>query len=322
MSNQPAVLNEIAIFQVNLSIWGGDSTLDEPDIKLGINGELPPKKLAKLGRKNIIDPKHLSAFTALRQQLRRYMESLCMRFLDGYAASLKDVDAITAYLEDTALKLDDLKRNLLANYDRWVDEWASKPENKGYENAIKSSKVPLKTVEKSLSLNFQAYQINPVNADHAKKLNGMANGLGQDLIDEIVLSANDFYDKYLRGKDSVKSTTIKTLQAIHAKAKSLAFLRSDIKYVISVLEDALAGYNNAPGTVTGTGFHKILSAVLILCSEDKILQKKISTNDETQTGLDTSVIQLNLPGDDELDEIFCNYMQDVSDNTRLARMGS
>lgn len=322
MSNQPAVLNEIAIFQVNLSIWGGDSTLDEPDIKLGANGELPPKKLANLGRKKIIDPRHLAAFSALRQQTRRYMESLCMRFLDGYAASLKDVDAITAYLEEIALKLDDLKRNLLANYDRWVDEWATHPDNVGYEIAVKSSKVPLKTVEKAISFNYQAYQINPVNADQAKKLNGMANGLGQDLIDEIVVSANDFYDKYLRGKDSVKSTTLKTLQAIQVKAKSLAFLRSDIKYVISVLDDAIAGYNNAPGTVTGTGFHKILSAVLILCSEDKILQKKLSANDETKNGLDTSNIQLNLPGDDELDEIFCNYMQHVSDNTRLARIGS
>lgn len=296
------VISSLVVFTFKLSIWGGDTTLDKPDIKIGRGGELPPEHLATLGRKNIIDSAHLACFGALKQQTRRYLESISMGFCGGRAASLEEFDNITNYLEDVKLKYEDLRRNFLANYDRWVAEWAENPINAGYKSAILSSKVPLRTVEKALTFSYLAYRIVPANENHANELNEMASGLGADLIKEIVEGSNKFFNDYLKGKSKLNVQTLKTLQAIHKKAKSLSFLRSDVRTAVKYLESAMDGYKGCLSALTGENFNKVMSAVLILCSENNFLDSEGVEQDEETVIAPVKVSSL-LPTDDDLDAL-------------------
>ena len=93
-------LDQLAILQIDFDIWSGQVKLDDPDIKLGVGGEIPPKQLVDLGRKNVIDKAHLKPFNRLKTSARRLCLRHGMPFMNGFAVPLDRIDEISAGLEE------------------------------------------------------------------------------------------------------------------------------------------------------------------------------------------------------------------------------
>jgi len=324
-------LDKLAIVQIDFDIWSGQVKLDDPDIKLGSGGELPPKDLVELGRKYVIGREHLKPFSRLKTKARRLCLSRGMTFMNGFAVPIDRIDQICTELDKIADEMSHLKTNFLSNYDQWIQDWQAK--NPGYAQAIRSGVLTKDIVKKRIGFDYQVFQVNPVSETESNKLNSMASGLAGELMDEIVSEASEFFHKSLKGKDSCSLITQKTLKRIRDKVDGLSFLDSRFFSVVKLLNQTITGYP-ATGPVKGEQFYKILSAALILSAHDKIKDYAsgvvdvdsmansfmLDGQDDTQTpllvpdnvvSLDTveqhSSQEVELPGDDDIDSFFQNH---------------
>jgi len=261
-------LDKLAILQIDFDIWSGQVKLDDPDLKLGVGGKLPPKDLVELGRKYVINKEHLKPFNRLKTKARRLCLSRGMPFMNGFAVPIQTIDQISAELDKIADEMCDLKAFFLTNYNQWINEWETK--NPEYAQAIRAGALSKAVVEKRIGFDYQVFQVNPINETQSKKLNSMASGLAGELMSEIVDEANNFFHSSLKGKESCQLSTQKTLKRICDKVDGLSFLDSRFLSVVSLLNKTISGYAGFGKIVNGEQFYKVLSATLILSSESKI----------------------------------------------------
>lgn len=261
-------LEKLAILQLDFDIWSGQVKLDDPDLKLGAGGSLPPKMLASLGRKSVISSEHLKPFNRLKTRARRICTAQGMPFMNGFAIPLTKVDEIVLKLDAISDEMNDLKDNFLSNYDKWVEEWINKyPE---YSQAVRAGALPKAKVAERIDFDFQIYKVNPVTEAESKKLKVKADGLADQLLDEVVDRANLFFSKCIQNKETCQSNTQKTLLSIREKVDGLSFLDSRFTSIVELLDKTLSGYAAVGKVVKGEQFYKILSTTLILSSRSKI----------------------------------------------------
>lgn len=262
-------LDRLAILRLDFNIWSGQVKLDDPDIKLGEGGKLPPKDLVELGRKAVIDKDHLRPFHRMKTRARRLCLSHGMPFLNGFAIPLGRIDTISCELDKVAAEMRDLKAAFLDSYDDSINDWVLK--NPEYAQAIRAGVQPRAVVERRIDFGYQVYQIAPVNQEEARKLNDLADGLVDDLLKEIVEEANAFFHNALKGRDGCQLATRNTLLRLSDKVEGLSFLDRRFLSVVDILRQALSGYAGASGKlIQGEPFYRIFSAVLVLSSRDKI----------------------------------------------------
>jgi len=265
-------LSHMAILQVDFDIWSGQVKLDDPDIKLGIGGELPPKDLVDLGRKYVIDKKHLKGFHRLNSQARRLCLAHGMSFMGGYAVPLDSIDSLSKELNEIAAEMNSLKAEFISNYDQWAYDWEKEWSMKDadYATAIRSGKLSKAVVEKRIGFEYQIFQVNPVNSTEAGKINSKASGLTDQLLDEVIEESITFFMKNLKGRSSCRSSTKKTLQRIVYKVEGLSFLDRRFLSIAGLLKNMIAAYPLDGKAAVGEAFQRIFSAVLVLSSKDNI----------------------------------------------------
>lgn len=329
--SQISHLDRLAILQVDFDIWSGQTKLDDPDVKIGVGGELPPKEFASLGQKFLIDKKHLLPFNRLKTEARRLCLAIGMPFMNGFAVPLDKIDGVCAELDKIAQEMDSLKVDFVDKYPQYVNEWLIK--NPDYADAIREGTLPKEVVENRIGFDYQVFQVNPVNDAQSKKLNSMASGLSDVLMDEIVDEANKFFHSNLKGRDTVGTTTKKTLKRLLDKVEGLSFLDSRFLKVVELLNNTLNGYVGFGKVVHGEPFYKILSATLILSSKDKINEyaegtinigpvgatshgfsiasTSVASNTldlfDDQPIQDNQVMPVSLPDDDDIDAFFSSF---------------
>ena len=263
-------LGKLAIIQIDFDIWSGQVKLEGLDLKLGKGGELPSKKLVELGRKNVINRKHLNPFHRLKTQARRLLASHGLPFMSGFAVPLTAVDDVITHLDEISTQMDDLIDNFTTNYDGWVDNWvATNPE---YSSVIRAGALTKDKVRSRLGFEYQVFQVDPVNDRESKKLDKQAAGLSTKLIDEVVKDANEFFANCIDNRDSCHANTCKTLKRMRDKVNGLSFLDNRFIHIVNLLDKGLEAYSQSNGKVAGAPFYKILATTLILSSQDKIEQ--------------------------------------------------
>jgi len=332
-------LKELAVFQIDFDIWSGQVKLEDPDIKLGIGGEIPPKDLVDLGRKKVISSIHLRPFSRLKSKARRLCLAHGMLFMNGFVIPLNKIDSICSDLDKIAVEMKDIKAHFLDNYDQWISDWMNK--NPEYASAIGGGVLPKAVVEKRMGFDYQVFQVNPVNEVQSNKLNTMAGGLAGDLMDEIVSDADKFFHSSLKGKDRCQVNTQKTLKGLLDKVDGLSFLDRRFLTVVELLNNCITDYAGVGKSISGEPFYRVLSAILILSSRDKIeeyasgklninematnfiaagsddflLEDDIKTENVEDTNIslpdvliDKSLPDLVLPDEDDIDQYFQNHV--------------
>jgi hypothetical protein len=164
--------------------------------------------------------------------------------------------------------MDELKADFMSNYDLYIDQWQAV--NSEYSDAITKGVLPAWVIEKRFGFSFSVFQVDPVNQSESQKLQNMASGLSGELMTEILKESDDFFHKNLKGKDQCQVNTRKTLSRIRDKVEGLSFLDNRFLSIVNLLDITIKGYPNSGKVVRGEQFYRILSAVLILSSNEKI----------------------------------------------------
>lgn len=266
MTVDKALLQELVVVNADYDIWSGQVRLEDKDIKLGEGGELPPDRVAQLGNKTICDPASLKVFRSLRGATRRMLEGYGLPFLTGWAVPRAKLSEILGKLETARITFEQEKQAFLGNYDSSIQNWIAN--NVGYEEAIRNGVLDRNSVEKRLDFNYQVFHIQPVSGEPnaEKRLADQTRGLAGQLFREIETEADEFYQKYLRGKAEISVRTRKRLECLADKVDGLSFLNRAFEPVVRLLRETVDGYDQHAdhGPIGAPFFFQIHSVVTIL----------------------------------------------------------
>jgi hypothetical protein len=127
--------------------------------------------------------------------------------------------------------------------------------------------------EKRIGFEYQVFAIAPTrDEENAKRLSQKVEGLGDDLMSEIVKEANTFYTERLAGCEQCAVSTKQTLKNIRDKDDGLSFLNSAFAPLVKLLDQTLDIYvQHAEGrNIRAPYFYQIVAATLIMCERKRI----------------------------------------------------
>lgn len=285
------ILDQVAIFDVDFDIWTGRTRLTATDIKLGEGGSIPPADLATLGSKNVCDPKLLRAFSAIKQRMTRYMESIGMRFMNGYAVPMTRVDEVSRelnVLQDEFYRARDL---FLASYQNAVEEWCDS--NPSWSDIIRDGLTKREVVAERLGMRWEVFQISSgdLQSSGTNGVENKAKRLGGDLLKEVMDTAIELYATHLSKPVLYVSFRVrKPLKLMRDKLDGLSFLDHRFSTLVKMIDEALAFLPEASKEpVHGEGYYRISAVVQILSDELKLEQYVLGVTSimDVETALQT-----------------------------------
>lgn len=266
------VLDQMAIFHVDFDIWTGKARLTAKDLRLGSDGEIPPASLATLGSKNICDPKLLRAFGAIKQRMARYMESVGLRFMNGYAVPLSRLDEVSKELNALRDEFYRARDAFLHSYDTAVNDWCSA--NPEWADIIRDGVMSRDRVADRLGMTWEAFQITngDVQASGTHGVENKARRLGGDLLQEVIETASEAYSTHLAKPSLHVSFRVrKPLKVMRDKMDGLSFLDGRFKSLVQLMDEALRFLpEDSKEPVEGEGYFRISAVIQILSDEDKV----------------------------------------------------
>lgn len=272
METASKILQELVVVHADYDVWSGEVRLAEADIKLGVGGELPPDRVAKLGSKSICDPRALKVFRSLKGATRRMLQGYGLPFLTGWAIPRARLGEVLQRLDADRQKFNQAKQAFLGGYEASIEAWIAA--NPGYEQAIRSAVLEREDVARRLDFTYQVFHIQPVSGEPAaeQRLTEQASGLAGALLREIEQDAQVFYERYLRGRAEVRAYTRRSLLSLAAKVDGLSFLSSLFGPLVALLRDTARGYaqHAVHGRIGAPFFFQIHSAVLILMDAQRM----------------------------------------------------
>lgn len=277
-------LERLAVIILNFRIWTGETILKEEDIRLGKGGELPPKTLASLGRKALINKERLTPFHTIRQRARRLIESRGVPFLGRYALDTACFKEIKPELDGLVDEFKFEIQKLVGEYDREIESWIR--ENPEYATSIKRDQLTAQAVEGRFHAGFTVNRVVPIDGEE-QCLEEEVDGLYGTLISKINIEAKAYLKNSLAGVNSLTQRVRGTINSINEKLRSLAFLDSRISKLQQLIECELAILPPS-GTIAGNDFWRIYALMSILA--DKNMVEKVVSN---QTPLDVIAAKLS-----------------------------
>jgi len=259
-------LDRIAVVTADFTIWTGEKVLLEEDFLLGEGGKLPPKSLAKPGRKAVVDPATLSLFHMLKGQALRLLKSKGVSFLGGIALEVEEFRNMKSELDQIVSDFLDARERFCIGYQANVETWAKA--NIGYTEGILRDAPTVGEVRRKLDAGYTVCQVKALGGDE-ESVNRQINGLYSTLIRDISQEAKEYRKRSLEGKDEISQHACNVLQRIMEKCRSLSFLNGRIVQLVRLLENVRATLPKK-GYMRGQDFLRVFSTMSILSSPSTI----------------------------------------------------
>ncbi|NLC22085.1 MAG: DUF3150 domain-containing protein [Halomonadaceae bacterium] len=258
------VLDKIALVNLDVHTWSGRKKLRPEDIK----GHVPPKKLASLGSKRIVDPKSVATFETLKRRAERLLGSVGIRLMGTYAVPLDRAEELVAELSSIREEFNTKKSLFLQSYDQSVEAWITEQEEWG--SIIRSAITPVAEVRNQLSFGWQVFHVQPTSIDDSG-LDDQIGGMAGQLFSEISREASRCFEDSFLMKLKVGQRALRPLRSIQEKLKGLSFLDGRAFAVSEFLDETL---NSIPkvGSIEGEPLNKLFGLLVVLSSTSKIAE--------------------------------------------------
>lgn len=264
-------LGDIAVINLDVSIWSGQTALKPADLELGQGAQLPPETVALLGSKRICSREDLRIFKTLKERARRHVAEHGLPFVGGYAVPVARIPLITSVLDEVMADFEKAKAKFLDNYETAIESWIA--DNPAYEALIRSGIKPKATVAERITSGYQVFQLSPV-AGAETSLASASDGLAGELVNEVRKEAKAFYEKHLKSdQGQVDGRSYATWPPLVKKVQGLTFLDARFDALEKLLVETgncyPLGAKGSRSRVIGADYHQLRANVLIL-STDRI----------------------------------------------------
>lgn len=263
-------LDGLSVVAIDLDIWSGQTKLEDLDLSLQENYN---QEVVKLGNKRLVSRQVLRPFDRIKSAVRRQMLRRGVPFLTGYAIPASQLEDCIKEIEKLKIEFDNAVSDFVSDYDKNLEAWIS--QNPQDESAIRRGALPLKAVTKRFGFTWDAFAVQSVEHEQAKKnLDGTTGQLGSKLISSVQDAALDFWNRNLRGRSSVGITCHLTLREMKSKLDGLSFLDARTKPLIAlldrVIDEAARPESKCGRQYVEPFFSQLTSAVLILADNNRM----------------------------------------------------
>jgi len=276
------IFNNVELVHLDIKIWGGERNLERGDFDPSVIPDLPDEKVATLGRKKLIDTKHLKPMSTFRHQAHLLLEKEGVRFMGGYAIPDEAVRRVSLQLsslcDEFALTLD----QFISRYDELVDQWAS--ENPDFANVILESKIPAGIVRSRCKANFAIYRVASSNSDPSGSLQEHGSGLMDKVLQDAFASLQVYVEKVDEGlkrgwDNSFRCTVRSSIKAVAEKLRRFAFSDTTGGFLpfAAMLEDAVQG----DGKIEGPDYKRLERLLAGLNSYPVFFRKVVSVSGQS-----------------------------------------
>ncbi|UZE97264.1 DUF3150 domain-containing protein [Alkalimarinus alittae] len=226
------------LVHLKIRCWSGEKKASrDHDIKLGLNGELPPQKLLDLGRKKIFPPKAFDPLARERKAAERACLSIGTRFMGGYAIPDEDVDEIVIKLDSIKEKFRLALADFLSDFDRNKEDWLS--DNVEFAHIIRDQVPDREAVEKSFDFSFTLYKMQPVEGFEPD-----ADDVANQVLHEIGMTCKEMSNRLLDRKTAISGKKLK--EQVEPLIKKLDTLSFGNGRILKVLNEFRALHNSVP----------------------------------------------------------------------------
>lgn len=275
-TNQSVVSNfeALSLFFFDFDVWSAQRSVSVEDLKTkGITeDQLPPQRLATLGRKQFIDTSSLKPFTKLRTRARRIVEQFALPVRGGWLLPQSKIDSVYAEFDKIRIEFEMELDQFLASYKDLIA--AQKDEFPEWAHMIDANAPDVNFVRSRFNVEYEDFKIEPGVEGRAITT---IDSLGNKLLDEIVQKAMEFWKKFCQPERlELAATTAKTITGWKDKVEGLAFISSEnFDPVVELLNKALKTYeiaklHNAKAALNGDDFVTVKAVLAILMSPAKL----------------------------------------------------
>lgn len=270
-------LENIIVLNLVVTLWSARRKLKLEDLKVAGN-QLPPEDLASLGSKKICDPEKLKVFNTLKSRATRYLDTIGVRFLGGWAIPAARAQEVADTIEVIKDDFYTERAAFLDEYDLVVTDWINKhPE---WTEIIAKAVIPVSEVERKMSFGWQAYMVTgaPAEGDNSALVKGLeeqVSSLGGTLFQEISSLAREVWEESYQGKEKVTRRALRPLRTMADKLRGLSFLDPRALPIVESIEKVVASMPERVkkgDCIQGTDLMALNGLLLILCDPEKIVE--------------------------------------------------
>lgn len=258
------VLEQVALINLDVHTWSGRKKLRPEDIK----GNVPPKKLASLGSKRIVDPKKVATFESLKRRAERLLGSVGIRMMGTYAVPVDRVKELIVGITDIRNEFEKEKASFLSSYHTSVEAWIA--EQAEWGEIIRSAITPVADIRSQLSFGWQVFHVQPTGLDDTG-LEQEIGGMAGQLFNEISREAARIFEESFLMKTKIGQRALRPIRSIQEKLKGLSFLDGRASALSDFLDTTLAGVPKV-GSIEGEHLNKLFGLLIVLSSPAKVAQ--------------------------------------------------
>lgn len=303
-----ALDTSMAIVQPTIKIWTGKVQLKETDFPEEVRNNLPPKTLASLGSKYLVDPELIRKLTALRTGVDNVLIQHGIRFLKGVLIPNTLIPKIVSFLDDQAHEFKNCVEQFLNSYDNECRKWAQQfPE---FEQALLNSCPNVSQITEKFDFSYQVFTIRSCETKGgydttAELIKKIPNTASKEAAEQIkTLLAETF-------KDSVKLTkrSLRPLLKAVDRLKHLALLNPDLTRSAHLLEQTAqdletSDYGDFAHLSVQNRLHHTLETIIATAPLLPDSNSEPTQSEQVQPTPEPTQSEPKLTSQDILDELF------------------
>lgn len=227
------------LVHLKIRAWSGQKKASrDQDIKLGIDGKMPPKTLLDLGNKKIFMPKALDPMDRLRKSAERACGGIGTRFMGGYAVPDGKVDELVAQLEVIQEKYQKEVLEFLNNFEINRDAWLDEDEVSEYAHIIRHQIPDKDRVSRAFNFEFKLYKLDPIPGYEPEE-----SEIANQVLHEVGMTCKELSKRMLDRKTAISGNKLcEQLDPLIDKLDALSFGNGRLLKVLSefqALQDAI-----------------------------------------------------------------------------------
>lgn len=304
--NNYDVLHNVALFDLQISVWSGRNKLSADDLKnlgMGRLVEDVPADVVNLGSKRIFPQEILRTFASLKYYAEKKLREHGFRSYSAFVVPRSCVDEIVHELEQLRDQYEAKREELRANYAHDLRGWAAA--HPDWQDVIIAAAPSADHVCAKLQFKYRYVLITSEEAVGEQGGDSVANSLVDELLGEIRDEANEFWDSAIKGRNKVPRVSLKRLDNLRKKMASFSFIDARITPMIRSLDYALSQVPEQ-GNIEASAYDAINSAVLLLADPGRSLAYGQAVLDPVEDDSDDDLV------DEEAGQAFEEQTEDQS----------
>lgn len=233
-------LHDVIVATSDIRLWSGQVTVKREELS-SVEG-LPPSNLVSDGSKRIINPKALSPLESQRRHVNRELARTGLVSPMGYLIAPSDEQKIHDLMADRRKKFNDLRDELLSNFDKLCLEWEAA--NPAHVEMLRFNRPDASTVAAACSFNYCVYQMAPVKGSlGADTFSAMASATAGTLAEDIASNARAILKDSLSDQRNTAITqkAVNVVRDLVKKLRSFEMFDSRITVTADALDRAMQG---------------------------------------------------------------------------------